>query len=118
LLTLVVLEVVLGIDNPIFIAILVDKLPPEWRDRARKLGLSMALAMRLGLLASLSWVMSLTASVFSVLTLEFSWRDIILIGGGMFLLVKATIEDGRLADHERRGAPRNVRRDARITSCP
>lgn len=91
-LTLVVLEIVLGIDNLIFIAILVDKLPPEQRDRARIIGLSLALLMRLGLLASISWIMSLTAPLFTVLGLEFSWRDIILIGGGLFLLIKATIE--------------------------
>ena len=92
LLTLIVLEVVLGIDNLIFIAILADKLPPEQRDRARKLGLALALVMRLGLLASISWVMSLTAPLFTVISLEISWRDIILIVGGIFLLIKATIE--------------------------
>ncbi len=92
LLTLVALEIVLGIDNLIFIAILADKLPPEQRDRARIVGLSLALGMRLGLLASISWVMSLTAPLFTALTLEISWRDIILIVGGVFLLIKATIE--------------------------
>ncbi len=92
LLTLVVLEVVLGIDNLIFIAILVDKLSPEQADRARKLGLSMALVMRLALLASISWVMSLTAPVLTVLSMEVSWRDMILISGGLFLLIKATME--------------------------
>lgn len=92
LLTLIVLEVILGIDNLIFIAILADKLPPERRDRARKLGLTLALVMRLGLLASISWVMSLTATLFTVVSLAISWRDIILIVGGIFLLIKATIE--------------------------
>ena len=92
LLTLVVLEIVLGIDNLIFIAILADKLPPHQRDRARDIGLGLALLMRLGLLASISWVMSLTAPLFTVFALEISWRDIILILGGMFLLIKATIE--------------------------
>lgn len=92
LLTLVVLEIVLGIDNVIFIAILADKLPPAQRDRARVIGLTLALVMRLGLLASIAWVMSLTAPLFTVLTLEISWRDSILIGGGVFLLIKATIE--------------------------
>src|ERR1043166_439888 len=86
LLTLVVLEIVLGIDNVIFIAILVDKLVPEQRDRARVIGLTLALVTRLGLLASISWIMSLTAPLFTVLTLEISWRDSILIGGGVFLL--------------------------------
>ena len=92
LLTLVALEIVLGIDNLIFIAILADKLPPEKRDRARIIGLSLALLMRLGLLASISWVMSLTAPVLSFWRLEISWRDLILIAGGVFLLIKATTE--------------------------
>jgi predicted tellurium resistance membrane protein TerC len=92
LLTLVALEIVLGIDNLIFIAILAEKLPPGQRDRARILGLSFALLMRLGLLASISWLMSLRATVFGVWKFEFSWRDLILIAGGLFLLVKATTE--------------------------
>jgi predicted tellurium resistance membrane protein TerC len=92
LLTLVALEVVLGVDNLIFLAILADKLPPEQRDRARIIGLSLALVMRLGLLASITWVMSLTAPVFEFWRLSISWRDLILIGGGVFLLIKATTE--------------------------
>ncbi len=92
LLTLVVLEIILGIDNLIFIAILADKVPPHQRDRARVIGLSLALLMRLGLLASISWVMSLTAPLFTVFALEISWRDLILVLGGVFLLIKATIE--------------------------
>src|SRR5215213_4600326 len=92
LLTLVALEVVLGVDNLIFLAILSDKLPPEQRDRARIIGLSLALVMRLGLLAGISWVMSLTAPLFSFWRLSISWRDLILIAGGLFLLVKATTE--------------------------
>jgi predicted tellurium resistance membrane protein TerC len=92
LLTLVVLEIVLGIDNLIFIAILADKLPPHQRDRARVLGLSFALVMRLALLASVSWMMSLKEPLFGFWRVEFSWRDLILIGGGLFLLVKATTE--------------------------
>ena len=90
--TLVVLEIILGIDNLIFIAILADKLPPAQRDTARRLGLALALVMRLGLLASISWVMELTRPLFSVFSLEISWRDLILILGGAFLLIKATIE--------------------------
>ena len=89
--TLVVLEIVLGIDNLIFIAILADRLPPQVRDRARVIGLSLALIMRLALLASISWVMSLTAPVLTVFGTGLSWRDFILIGGGLFLLVKATL---------------------------
>ncbi len=92
LLTLIVLEVVLAIDNLIFIAILADRLPARQRDRARIIGLSLALVMRLALLASISWVMSLTAPLFGVLGAEISWRDLILITGGLFLLVKATTE--------------------------
>ena len=92
LLTLIILEVVLGIDNLVFIAILADKLPPEQRDRARILGLSLALFMRLGLLASIAWIIGLTAPVFEVAGHSFSWRDLILIGGGIFLLLKATKE--------------------------
>jgi predicted tellurium resistance membrane protein TerC len=92
LLTLILLEVVLGVDNLIFIAILADKLPPEQRDRARIIGLSLALLMRLGLLASISWVMSLTTPLLSFWRLEISWRDLILIAGGIFLLIKATTE--------------------------
>lgn len=90
--TLIVLEVVLGIDNLVFIAILADKLPPHQRDKARLLGLSLALIMRLGLLASIAWIVGLTAPVFEVAGKPFSWRDIILIGGGLFLLIKATKE--------------------------
>jgi predicted tellurium resistance membrane protein TerC len=90
--TLVVLEIVLGIDNLIFIAILSDKLPAHQRNNARRLGLALALIMRLGLLASISWIVGLTAPVLNLWQLELSWRDIILITGGLFLLIKATIE--------------------------
>jgi len=90
--TLVALEVVLGVDNLIFLAILADKLPAEQRDRARIVGLSLALAMRLGLLAGISWVMSLTAPIVQFWRFHISWRDAILIGGGLFLLIKATTE--------------------------
>lgn len=92
LLTLVVLEIVLGIDNLIFIAILVDKLPPEQRDRARILGLSLALIMRLGLLTVISWMIKLTAPLVNLGPFEFSGRDLILIFGGLFLLLKGTLE--------------------------
>src|SRR3954466_5387144 len=90
--TLVALEIVLGIDNLIFLAILADKLPPEQRDRARIIGLSLALVMRLGLLASITWVMSLTTPLIELWRFAISWRDLILIGGGGFLLIKATTE--------------------------
>lgn len=92
LLTLVILEIVLGIDNLVFIAILVDKLPPHQRDRARILGLSLALIMRLGLLTVISWIIKLTAPLISLGPLVFSGRDLILIFGGLFLLLKGTVE--------------------------
>ncbi|MBB3808964.1 TerC family protein [Pseudochelatococcus contaminans] len=90
--TLIVLEVVLGIDNLIFIAILADKLPPEQRNKARIIGLSLALIMRLALLASISWIVTLTQPIITILGAEISWRDVILIGGGAFLLFKGTSE--------------------------
>ena len=92
LLTLVVLEIVLGIDNLIFIAILADKLPPHQRDKARLIGLSLAMLMRLGLLTIVSWLVTLTQPLFSMGALDFSGRDLILLGGGLFLLFKATTE--------------------------
>lgn len=82
LLTLVVLEIVLGIDNLVFIAILVDKLPPAQRDRARVLGLSLALLMRLGLLTVMSHLVQLTDPLISIFSLDFSGRDLIMIVGG------------------------------------
>ena len=90
--TLIVLELVLGIDNLVFIAILADKLPPHQRDRARVIGLSLALFMRLGLLASISWMVTLTAPLFEVFDKSFSGRDLIMLFGGVFLLFKATME--------------------------
>ena len=90
--TLVVLEIVLGIDNLIFIAILAEKLPPEQRDRARLLGLSLAMLMRVGLLTMISWIVSLTEPLFSLGAMAFSGRDLILLLGGLFLLFKATME--------------------------
>ncbi|MFM2085988.1 MAG: hypothetical protein RLZZ237_857, partial [Pseudomonadota bacterium] len=92
LLTLVVLEIVLGIDNLIFIAILAEKLPPHQRDKARVLGLTLALVMRLGLLTLISWLVTLTTPLFSLWQFSFSGRDLILLAGGLFLLFKATTE--------------------------
>lgn len=92
LLTLVVLEVVLGIDNLIFISILTNKLPEAQRARARRLGISAALIMRLVLLATISIIVQLTTPVFTALDHGFSWRDLILIAGGLFLVWKATKE--------------------------
>ena len=91
-LTLLALEIVLGIDNIVFISILVDKLPEERQALARRLGLGMALVMRILLLLSLSWVIGLTAPLFTVLGQEISGRDVVLIVGGLFLLGKSTFE--------------------------
>jgi CBS domain containing-hemolysin-like protein len=90
--TLVALEIVLGIDNLVFIAILSDKLPPHQRKKARLIGLGLALFMRLALLASISWIVTLTEPLFTVLGVSVSGRDLILIVGGLFLLFKGTME--------------------------
>ena len=92
LLTLTVLEIVLGVDNVIFISILAAKLHPSERERARKTGLTLAMFMRIGLLLAITWVIGLTAPLFVILGNEISGRDIILIVGGLFLLGKATSE--------------------------
>ena len=92
LLTLTAMEIVLGIDNIVFIAILVSKLPQELQEKARRLGISLALIFRLGLLFSISWVMGLTKPLFEVFGQAFSGRDMILLVGGMFLIAKATYE--------------------------
>ena len=92
LITLIVMEVVLGIDNLIFISILTNKLPAENRERARKIGIGLALIMRLGLLGTIAWIVQLTQPVFTVFGQAFSWKDMILIAGGLFLVWKATKE--------------------------
>ncbi|BCG08813.1 TerC family protein [Buttiauxella agrestis] len=92
LVTLVVIELVLGIDNLVFIAILAEKLPPAQRDRARVTGLILAMLMRLLLLASISWLVTLTRPLFHLGELAFSARDLIMLFGGLFLLFKATVE--------------------------
>jgi predicted tellurium resistance membrane protein TerC len=90
--TLTALEIVLGVDNIIFISILVGRLPPDKRDLARRLGLSLAMGSRILLLLSLAWIMRLTEPLFTVLNQEISGRDLILIGGGLFLLWKSVHE--------------------------
>ena len=90
--TLTALELVLGIDNIVFISILVDKLPKEKQELARKIGLFMAMFMRIGLLLVLTWIIGLTAPLFTVLAQEISGRDLILIAGGLFLIWKSTGE--------------------------
>ncbi len=92
LLTLTVLEIVLGIDNIVFISILADKLPESERQKGRQIGLGLAMFMRIGLLLSLSWLIGLTRPLFEIGPLEFSGRDIIMLLGGLFLLAKSTYE--------------------------
>ena len=92
LLTLTLLEIVLGIDNVIFISILVQRLPAERRDQARLIGLGLAMGMRILLLLTISWIIGLTQPLFNAFGRDFSWRDVILIGGGVFLLYQATTE--------------------------
>ncbi|HUO00998.1 MAG TPA: TerC family protein [Bradyrhizobium sp.] len=92
LLTLTALEIVLGIDNVIFISVIVSRIPARQATRARQIGLALALLFRILLLSLLVWLIGLTEDVFSVKGLAFSWRDIILIGGGLFLIAKATHE--------------------------
>jgi predicted tellurium resistance membrane protein TerC len=92
LLTLTAMEIVLGIDNVVFIAILVAKLPASQQAGARRLGLVLALVIRVGLLFTISWIMGLTAPLFTVLAQRVSGRDLILLGGGLFLIAKATLE--------------------------
>jgi predicted tellurium resistance membrane protein TerC len=92
LLTLTVLEIVLGIDNVIFLSIIVSRIPSPQATRARQIGLALALVFRIVLLSMLVWLIGLTEAVVTVKGLAFSWRDIILIGGGLFLIAKATHE--------------------------
>ncbi|MEH6950598.1 TerC family protein [Nitrobacter sp. NHB1] len=110
LLTLTVLEIVLGIDNVIFLSVIVSRIPPPQAKRARQIGLALALIFRILLLSILVWLIGLTAPVFAVKGFEFSWRDIILIGGGLFLIAKATHEihgEVEARDSEENGASRS-----------
>jgi predicted tellurium resistance membrane protein TerC len=107
LVTLTVLEVVLGIDNVIFISILAGKLPPAERERARRVGLALAMLMRIALLLSLAWIIRLTAPLFSVAGQAVSGRDLILLLGGLFLIGKATFEiHDKLEGEEGHGSKR------------
>ena len=92
LITLIIMEVVLGIDNLVFISILTNKLPAESRERARRIGIGLALIMRLALLGTVAWIVQLTNPVFELFGHGFSWKDMILIAGGLFLFWKATKE--------------------------
>lgn len=99
LVTLTVLEIVLGIDNLLFISIVADRLPVEQRDKARKIGLMLAVITRLALLASISWMMGLTKPLFELFGHAVSWRDLILVGGGGFLIYKGTTEIHHHIEH-------------------
>ena len=92
LVTLTVLEIVLGIDNIVFISVLISRLPKRQAKLARQIGLGLAFVFRVALLLTLTWIMQLTAPVFAVFGNEISWRDLILIAGGLFLLAKGTSE--------------------------
>ena len=100
LITLSALEIVLGIDNLVFIAILTGRLPAHQRALGRKVGLSLALITRLMLLATLAWIVGLTEPLLTLGGKGFSWRDLILIGGGLFLLYKATTEIHEMVEHD------------------
>jgi predicted tellurium resistance membrane protein TerC len=100
LITLIALEIVLGIDNIIFISIVVEDLPKAQRRRARMIGLALALVARVGLLLALTWIIGLVQPVFTIFENEISWRDIIMIVGGLFLLGKSTMEIHGSVDHE------------------
>jgi predicted tellurium resistance membrane protein TerC len=106
--TLTALELVLGIDNIIFISILVDRLPKEKQELARRIGLFMAMFMRIGLLLLLSWIVGLTEPVLSLFGFDISGRDLILISGGLFLIWKSTGEVHQLLEGEEGGESRNV----------
>ncbi len=101
--TLIVMEVVLGIDNLLFISILSNKLPESQRRAARRIGLSLALILRLGLLAGVAWIVQLTAPVLTLFGHAFSWKDMILIAGGLFLVWKATKEIHHSVDPDPEG---------------
>ena len=109
LVTLTVLEIVLGIDNVIFISVLVSRCSPQEAKRARQIGLSLALIFRIILLFALTWLMALTYPIVTQFGIGISWRDIILIGGGLFLIAKATHEihaEVEATDEPADGAPR------------
>jgi predicted tellurium resistance membrane protein TerC len=115
-LTLTALEIVLGIDNIIFISILVGRLPPEQRARGRTIGLALAMVTRILLLLSITWVMGLSSELFSVMGRGVSGRDLILFGGGLFLLAKSTLEIHGSLEGEGEGAHRDAKGRATFNS--
>jgi predicted tellurium resistance membrane protein TerC len=118
-LTLSALEIVLGVDNVLFLAIVTAKLPPDQRQKARLIGLSLALFMRVGFLLSLTWIMGLRQPIFTAFDFAFSWRDLILLLGGLFLLYKATTEMHDTVQgsaHDAAGGPSHGQPPARFSS--
>jgi len=113
-LTLSLLEIVLGIDNIIFLSILVSKLPPELQQRGRVLGLAFAMVTRIGLLFSITWLIRLTAPLFTLFTEEISGRDLILFAGGLFLLVKSVNEIHGALEGVEDGSSRNVKLRSKV----
>jgi len=113
-LTLALLEIVLGIDNIIFLSILVSKLPPELQHRGRVLGLAFAMITRIGLLFSITWLISLKAPLVTLFTEEFSGRDMILFAGGLFLLVKSVNEIHGALEGAEDGGSHNVKLRSKI----
>src|SRR6478609_7122192 len=109
LLTLVVMEVVLGIDNLVFVAIVSNKLPEESRKKGRAIGLGLALVLRLVLLSTLVFIVGLTKPVLALFGHEFSWRDLILLAGGLFLVWKATNEIHHSVEHDEEGGAEDRR---------
>jgi predicted tellurium resistance membrane protein TerC len=116
LITLTVMEIVLGIDNVVFISVLVAKLPVEQAARARRIGLALALLFRVALLFTLTAIIALTHPVFTIFNQGFSWRDIVLIAGGLFLIAKATHEIHSEMEDEERG-PSGVTVKAAFTAA-
>ncbi len=114
LVALIAMEVVLGIDNLVFIAILSNRLPEEQRVKARRIGLGLAVVLRFGMLAGASWLLSLTRPLFTVAGMEFSGKDLILLGGGLFLIGKAVIEIHHRVDPDAQEATHQA--DARVAS--
>lgn len=109
LVTLTALEIVLGIDNVIFLSVIVSRIPPKQAKRARQVGLALAVLFRIALLSVLVWLIGLTTPVLTVQDFAFSWRDIILIGGGLFLIAKATHEihgEVEAREHEEGATPK------------
>jgi predicted tellurium resistance membrane protein TerC len=101
LLTLTALEIVLGIDNLIFLSIVSGRLPRQQQPAARRIGLALALLGRVGLLFSLTWLIGLTAPIVTLAGFDLSWRDVVLLGGGAFLIVKGTMETHHMLEgHE------------------